>query len=290
MVSTLASLLFLGIVPAANADTPPPRTLPGIEVMAVAATSDVPAQFVLPAVSASGLLLVDLESGEEIASVNPDRKRPMASLTKIMTALLVLEDDNLYSTVTIPPISEGIGGSAIGLRSGEHLSTSSLLRALLIQSANDAAYALAVTTEGNVGAFVRRMNARATALGLASTAFANPAGLDHPEQYSSPRDLFWLTKAALRYPEFRSIVDTRLAVIRSNEGREYGLRNTNEMLPFNPLVHGVKTGTTTNAGECLIVLFEESGREYLLVLLHSKDRYTDALLVLEAMHAAAQKS
>lgn len=287
MVSSLASLLFLGLVPTALADSAAPRTLPGIEVMHVSATSDVHEHFVLPALSASGMLLVDLESGEEIASIDPDTPRPMASLTKIMTALLILEDGRLSRTAVIPPITESIGGSSIGLRAGEQLSTYSLLQALLIPSANDAAYALAVTSQGNVSTFVRRMNDRAAVLGLKSTHFANPAGLDHPEQRSSPRDLMLLSKAALRHDTFRQIVDTRSSVIRTYGGRDIGLRNTNEMLHFNPYVHGVKTGTTSGAGECLIILFEEEKKTYLLVLLKSNDRYTDALRVLDAVKNAS---
>jgi len=288
MFSSLASLLFLGIVPVAVADAPAQKMLPGIEVVAVSAPSNLPSQFLLPPLSASGVMLIDVQSGEEIASLNPDQARPMASLTKIMTALLVLEKGNINRVVTIPPITEQIRGSTIGVKAGELISTESLLKALLIPSANDAAYAIAVTTEGNVGAFVRAMNARAVSLGLTHTHFANPAGLDHAEQFSTPRDLAWLTKSALKKSQFRSIVGTRSTTIRTYSGTEFDLRNTNEMLHFNPRVQGVKTGTTDSAGECLIVLFEEGGREYLLILLRSKDRYTDALRVLDALREASQ--
>ncbi|MEQ1849616.1 MAG: D-alanyl-D-alanine carboxypeptidase family protein [Candidatus Peribacteraceae bacterium] len=286
MVSSLASLLFLGIVPTVAAVTAPPRVLPGIEVVDIAPSSDVRDHFQMPVLSSSSALLIDLDSGEEIASIDADTPRPMASLTKIMTALLILEDGRLSRIATVPPITESIGGSSIELKTGEQLSVQSLLQSLLIQSANDSAYTLAATAEGSVGKFVKRMNERATVLGLTSTTFANPAGLDHPEQLSTARDLSFLTKAALRHDAFRRITDTRSSVISTYGGRSIGLRNTNEMLHFNPDVHGVKTGTTNGAGECLIIVFEEGSRSYMLVLLKSNDRYNDALRVLDAVKNA----
>ena len=179
-----------------------------------------------------------------------------------------------------------IPGSTIGLKAGEHFSIGSLLKGLLIHSGNDAAYTLAMYKEKSVAHFVQKMNKRAAALGLKNTHFTNPAGLDNEQQYSSPRDLAWLTVAALRNNEFRSIVQTKTAKIFTNEGREFDLRNTNELLHENDHVRGVKTGTTDAAGECLIVLFEEQGREYLLVLLGAKDRYTDSLYILKAVQDA----
>jgi len=286
MLSSLASLLFLGIVPAVNAVASPSRLPPGIEVMRVAAPTSIVDQFTLPQLSASGVMVVDLKSGEVIASREPDTKRSIASLTKMMTALLILEQGQLGRTVTVPPITDNIGGSTIGLKSGEQITLDALLKAALIASANDAAYAAAVTSKGNVAAFVHAMNERARSLNLRSTRFANPAGLDHAEQYSTPRDIAWLAKAALRHETFRSIVNTRGTTVRSLGGTEYHLRNTNEMLHFNPSVHGVKTGTTNGAGECLVLLAEEAGREYLIVLLGSGKRYDDALRVLNALKEA----
>jgi D-alanyl-D-alanine carboxypeptidase (penicillin-binding protein 5/6) len=132
------------------------------------------------------------------------------------------------------------------------------------------------------------MNERAQSLGLQNTHFANPAGLDHPEQYASARDLGWLTMAALKDERFASIVRTRNIRVSSLEGQHYDLRNTNEMLHYNEDVFGVKTGTTDRAGECLIVLFHEHDHPYLLILLGSKDRYTDGLSVMEAVHDASK--
>jgi D-alanyl-D-alanine carboxypeptidase len=285
MFSSFASVLLLGIV------APPqqqslPKPLPGIELLNVARPTHLHGKIILSPISASGMLLVDASSGEELASVNPDERRPMASLTKIMTALLVLEHHELTDTVTIPPVAENVGGSAVGLIPGQHMTVGALLRTLLLPSANDAAYALASYQGPGVATFVKSMNERAEALGLKNTHFANPAGLDHPEQYSSARDLAWLTLAALKDKRFASIVQTRSARVESSEGQRYDLRNTNEMLHYNEDVYGVKTGTTDAAGECLIVLFKQDDRPYLLVLLGSKDRYTDSLHILSAIRAA----
>lgn len=285
MFSSIASVLLLGIVTPPS-EKPSLRPLPGIELVSVARPTHLHGKVVVPQLSASGMLIVDVMSGEEVASKNPDSRRPMASLTKIMTALLILEKHALTDMVTIPPVAENVRGSAVGLITGQHMTVGSMLRALLLPSANDAAYALASYQGRGVASFVQMMNERAQALGLKNTHFANPAGLDHPEQYSTPRDLAWLTLAALKDKRFASIVETRSARIESTEGQRYELRNTNEMLHYNEDIYGVKTGTTDDARECLIILFKQDGRPYLLVLLGSHDRYTDSLHILSAMRAA----
>lgn len=284
---SLASVLLLGIVSPAS-PTPAVTPLPGIERIHVSAPTKIRIDALPKEVSATGALLIDARSGTEIFQKNADVRLPMASLTKIMTALLILERHATTDIVTIPGISDQIRGSTVGLIPGQHMAIGNLLRALLIPSANDAAYALATYDGPGVGVFVRRMNERAQSLGLRNTHFANPAGLDHPEQYASARDLAWLTMAALKDERFASIVRTRNIRVSSQEGQRYDLRNTNEMLHYNEDVFGVKTGTTDNAGECLIILFHEQDHPYLLVLLGSKDRYTDGLHILEAVHHASK--
>ncbi len=286
MLSVLASLLLLGAAGPAEIVVPA-RRAPGIEVLQISAPTLLTKKLSLPlAVSASGVLVLDLENGQELLSRRPDQRRPMASLTKIMTALLILERHDLQEVVLVPTVADQIRGSAIGVRPGERFMVGALLKALLIPSANDIAYTLAISDSHSAAAFVLQMNARAQALGLKNTHFANPAGFDNPEQYSSPRDLGWLTMAALRNPEFSRIVGMRTVRITDNEGREFDLRNTNDLLQENEHVSGVKTGTTEAAGECLIVRFEEQGHPYLLILLGSRDRYTDSLYILQAVHDA----
>lgn len=286
MFSALTSLLLLGTAP----PHPPSlmlRTLPGIEVLKIGApvlAEKIPA---MPrSLSASGMLLVDVRSGQVLLQKHPDQKRPMASLTKIMTALLILERHKLSDIASVPKIVADVRGSTIGVKTGELFSIEDLLKALLIPSANDAAYALAITDAGSVAGFVERMNLRARSLGLKNTHFTNPAGLDSEDQYSTARDLSRLTITALKNSDFRRIVRTKSAMIATNSGAQFDLRNTNELLGKDHHVFGVKTGTTSGAGECLIVLFEEKKREYLLVLLGSNNRYTDSLSVLEAVRDA----
>jgi len=203
-----------------------------------------------------------------------------------MTALLILERHSLNEVVTIGSIADTIGGSTVGFKVGEQFSVGNLLKALLLPSANDAAYALAQFDGRSIGSFVQAMNKRAATLGLKNTHFANPAGLDNPEQYSTPRDLAHLTMAALKNAYFRQTVSTRSSHIASSEGKNFGLINTNAMLKDSSEVYGVKTGTTTMAGECLIVLFKENDRSYLLVLLGSTSRYADSQRVIEAVRKA----
>ena len=283
MFSSLASVLLLGIVApkaiSANAPTPPP----GIELVSISAPNPLANKFALPKLSATGALLLDADSGEVLFEKNADTERPMASLTKIMTALIILEHHKLEDIVRIPSVAKSVPGSTLDLIPGQQFSIGTLLKALLIPSANDAAYTLALTHGKSIAGFVEQMNARAQALGLKHTHFANPAGLDNPEQFSTARDLAWLSMMALKFPAFRSIVQTRSARIGSVEGQEYDLSNTNPMLQKSEDVYGVKTGTTDNAGECLIVLFKVNSRSYLLVLLGSEDRYTDGLAVLNAV-------
>jgi D-alanyl-D-alanine carboxypeptidase len=285
MLRAIASLLLLGMVPP-TADSVHLASLPSIEVVQVTAPSKIQEHLNVPALSASGVMLIDLDSGEELFSVNPDTPRPMASLTKIMTALIVLEHHSLDETVTVPAIADEIGGSSLKAKSGQQFKLSAMLKALLLPSANDAAYTLAVHHSRSVAKFVAEMNERATALGMANTHFGNPAGLDSQQQYSSPRDLAWLSVAALRQPAFRATVGMRFANTTSSDGMQFALSNTNEMLHYNDSVFGLKTGTTDSAGECLIVAFVAGERSYLLVILKSADRYTDALNVLQAVQEA----
>lgn len=287
MFASLASVLFLGIIP------PPalhsmPGPLPGIELLAVSAPSRITQALELAQLSASGAILLDADSGEELYAKDADTPRPIASLTKIMTAIVTLENRRPGEVFTVPAIAEQVHGSGLGLRPGEHMTVGNLLKAILLLSANDAAYTLAANAPRGLVGFVQSMNERAQSLGLKHTHFVNPAGLDHPDQYSTPREMAWLTLAALRLPAFAATVQMKSARVASQEGDTWDLRNTNELLHENPNVFGVKTGTTDGAGECLVVLFREANRSYLLVLLGSQDRYTDGLYVLAAVHDAQQ--
>jgi D-alanyl-D-alanine carboxypeptidase (penicillin-binding protein 5/6) len=205
-----------------------------------------------PSVDAAAYIVVDEATGETLAGKAADRELPMASTTKIMTALIVLERANPYEELTVPA-SAAIEGSSGRLETGERLTVRDLLTALLVASGNDAAVTLARGIGGTQQAFVADMNARARELGLTHTRFANPHGLDAPGHHSSARDLVTLAAVAMRDPFFRRTVARRRAGIPGPGGvgvRRY--ESENELLDVDSDVDGVKTGMTDAAGYALV--------------------------------------
>jgi len=206
-------------------------------LLAVAATA------APPPVRAEAYVVQNGATGEVLASLDERERRPIASITKLMTALVTLERAGLDEIVTVTQGAAAVGESTIGLRPGERIAVGDLLRAALIQSANDAANALAAHVAGTVPQFVELMNARARELGLADTQFANPDGLDAPGHVSSARDVTKLARVAMRKPFIRDTV--RLADTTA-AGRT--LHTWNDLLSTFPRLLGVKTGHTSGAG------------------------------------------
>ncbi len=239
--------------------------------------------------SASGILVLDLDSGQRIAGRDVSISRPMASLAKIMTALLLIERGELDEPVSVPPDVGTVGGMTVGLQAGQRYAKTDLLAALLLASGNDAAYTLALHHSDTIPSFVRAMNIRARVLGLKQTRFQNPSGLDAVGQESTPDDLARLTAYVLRYPVFREIVGSVSWKLTPVGGGPLLVAvNTNRLLHAQSrsspaLVSGVKTGTTVAAGECLISLAQLHGREVLIVLLKSSHRYRDAHILLREL-------
>lgn len=206
-----------------------------------------------PTPDAAAYILVDPATGETLAARAPDRELPMASTTKIMTALVVLRHAQLDDRITVPPAADAIEGSTGDLEAGETLSVRDLLTALLVPSGNDAALALAQGVGGSQAGFVALMNQEAASLGLAHTRYSNAHGLDAPGHHSSVRDMVRLARAAMADPEFRSIVASRRARIPGPGGE--GVRvyeSENELLDIDPDADGVKTGMTDGAGYALV--------------------------------------
>lgn len=206
-----------------------------------------------PTVSAPAYILVNPATGETLAQRAPDRELPMASTTKIMTALVVLEEAGLGDRITVPAAAGAIEGSSGALVTGESLTVRDLLTALLVPSGNDAAVALAQGVAGSQAAFVALMNAKAAELGLTGTHYANPHGLDAPGHHSSVSDMVRLGAVAMRDPVFRSIVASRRASVPGPGGR--GTRfyeSENELLDIDPDADGIKTGMTDGAGYALV--------------------------------------
>lgn len=220
--------------------------------------------------------------GTKVWAHQADQKLPPASLTKILTALLVLERANLNATVTISPNAAAATGHRLRLKAGEKYLVRDLLAAMLIESANDAARALAEHIGGSEARFVGIMNSRAAQLGMKDTHFTNSAGHHHPDHYTTVNDLVLVTEAALARPLFRELVSKVHYQIRTVNGkRHFKLENSNKLLPKYAGMVGVKTGYTPEAGRCLIALAERDGVEVLIVLLHAKNRWNLASRMLD---------
>ena len=214
-------------------------------LLSLVAAQSAPAAAPPPSVKASGALLVDGSTGETLYALNADKRVPMASLTKLMTALLTMENTRKNEIVRVQGPAPSVGESTIGLQEGERLPVKDLLAAALIQSANDAAYALAADVGGgSVKSFVRMMNERAAELGLDHTHYVVPDGLDTPGHYSSAMDTYTLAREDMRHALFRRIV--------ARTGGELSGGRTlyawNDLLKTYPGTIGIKTGHTDLAG------------------------------------------
>jgi D-alanyl-D-alanine carboxypeptidase (penicillin-binding protein 5/6) len=218
---------------------------------------------------------------------NPDTRRAPASLTKIMTALVVLEHCRLDEVATVSRAAARETGSRIGLRRGDRLRVRDLLAAMLIASANDAARALAEHAAGSQANFVKLMNRRAQGLKLRNTRFSNASGHDDGGLYSSAHDLAVLTEVALRHATFAQLVNLRsmrVTTVRGN--RSYFFKNKNRLIGRYAGARGVKTGTTPKAGKCLVALAQRDDRRVLLVMMNSPSRWRTAPALLDAAFAA----
>lgn len=222
-----------------------------------------------PAVSAPAWILYDDTFGVTLAASHPDEVRPMASTTKIMTALVALESPP--EEIVVSARAAEAGEAEIGLVAGERFTLDELLPALLVRSANDAAVAIAESAAGSVDAFVDRMNERAAELGLAHTHFTNPHGLDAPDHYSSPADLLALARRAMADPRFARAVGSPTATIRpAPDGTRRSAETTNHLLTDYVGSIGVKTGYTGRAGLVLVAAAERQGRRLYAVVMGSE--------------------
>jgi len=220
--------------------------------------------------------------GRALWGRRPDAPLPPASLTKIMTAFLLLEGGwDPGAWVKVGPAAARETGTRLGLRAGEEIRAGDALAATLVASANDACLALAEQAAGSAEAFVGRMNRRAAELGLAATRFANPCGHDAPGHVSSARDLAALTRAALERPAFRWLVAVERAEIRTRGGRRLQAVTNNALLGRLDGARGVKSGFTPQAGKCVVALARRGDVEVLLVLLGAPDRWWTAAGIME---------
>lgn len=244
--------------------TPTPSPVPGPVSLGIAP----------PQVTATAALVVDLESGRKLFAKNPDLQVPIASTTKLMTALTAVNYYQLNDVLTVPYIDD-IVGSKMGVVDGEKITFQNLLYGLMLPSGNDVAYTFARDYPGGEGAFIAAMNQNAKNWGLAHTHFDNPAGFDSPYHYSSAADLAVIATRAAENPILEKIFATKDITVTSVDGTKvHELHNLNKLLGHNGVV-GMKTGTTPQAKENLIGLVIRQGHEVLTVVLGSDDRFGD---------------
>jgi len=250
-------------------------------ILATVAGADVPEpRDLFGKVAAAYLVKVD---GREVWARNPDRPLPPGSLTKMMTALLVLERADLGQVATVSREASRETGTRLGLAPGDRMSVIELLGAALLGSANDACHALADHVAGSEKRFVSLMNARAREMGLSNTRFANACGHDDPGLYSTARDLARLAETAMGNPVFAKmsgLVEGEIST--ADGGKTFLLENRNLLIGSYPGAKGVKTGFTGRAGKCLAAFAERDGKRVLLVLLNAPDRWWKAGPILDA--------
>jgi serine-type D-Ala-D-Ala carboxypeptidase (penicillin-binding protein 5/6) len=245
-----------------------PRVVVLLAALALLAAAAGAAAAPAPPVDARAVLVADGRTGEVLYERNADERMPMASITKLMTALVTLEHARPRDLVTVSPQAVGRGGSTIFLAPGEQLRVRDLLAGALVQSANDAAFALAAHVGGgSVARFVDLMNAEAAELGLEDTRYARPDGLDTPRHYSTAEDTFRLARLAMREPLVRRLVRTRTMRVGNRT-----FRNWNDLLwTFDELI-GVKTGHTDDAGWTEVAAARRGGIPLYAVVLGSPTR------------------
>ncbi|MBP2652092.1 MAG: dacB 3 [Firmicutes bacterium] len=237
-----------------------------------------------PAVKANAAILMDAKTGQVLFEKSMDARNAPASTTKIMTAILAIESGRLEETAKISVYAASTRGSSMHLYPGQNISLAELVTGLLMRSGNDAAVAIAEYLAGSEDAFVEMMNKRAAELGATNTHFRNPHGLSAPGHYSSAHDLATLARYALTLPQFATIVSTRETQIewhdRRGRDRDVNLRNTNKLLWMLDDVDGIKTGTTNEAGPCLVSSATRDNQKLIAVVLNDSSRWYDSLQLL----------
>lgn len=238
-------------------------------------------------VSATGVVVLDLDSDVFLYKRNEKGLLSPASTTKLITALVVLDNYRLDDVVTVRDVVND--GQVMGLIPGERITVENLLYGALIHSGNDAAWALADYYPGGVPKFVEAMNAKAKELHLTQSQFTNPVGYDDPGHKMSPIDLAFLGEAALNNTVIAKMVAIPSITI-SDVTHTYfhQLKNVNELLGKIPGVGGIKTGWTEEAGENLITLVERNGHRVIIVVLHSQDRFGDTQTLIDWIFGSFQ--
>lgn len=237
-----------------------------------------------PEIGATSAIVMDADTGKILFAKNADERLAIASITKVMTALVVLRyKSNIQEVIRVSGAAAKVGGSQMHLLENEAMSIENLLKGMLIESANDAAYALAEGTFGNVERFVDAMDRYANELGLTNTHFTNTYGADEDQHFSTAREVAVLTAHALEDEVFSSIVSIQKTTVTDVTGKfKHSLENTNKLVGKYLNVIGVKTGTTQEAGASLVAAARgNDGQTVIAVLLDSPERFTEGKSLLD---------
>ena len=233
-------------------------------------------------INARAYVVLDRASNTVLVGKNENQKKKMASTTKIMTALVVIENANLSDTVEVSKKAASTGGSRLGLHTGDKITVSDLLYGLMLCSGNDAAVALAEYISGSIDEFANLMNSKAAELNLTNTHFVTPHGLDEEEHYTTAYELAILTNYALENKTFAKIVGTKNYTVTIN-GYSKSLSNTNELLGALDGIYGVKTGFTNGANRCLVTACKRGDLDVICIVLGcdtKKDRTRDSVKLI----------
>lgn len=239
-----------------------------------------------PVINSRIAIAYDRKSGSVIWGKDENKRSAMASTTKIMTAILLIENADLHETIIISSKAASTGGSRLGLKTNDKISLNDLLYGLMLKSGNDAAVAIAETVGGDVENFAEMMNLKAKELGLEDTHFVTPHGLDNPDHYTTAYELAKLADYALKNETFAKVVNTKNYTVTIN-GYPKNISNTNELLGYIDGVNGVKTGFTNNAGRCLVTSVNRNGFEIITVVLQAdtkKYRTSDSIKIINYVY------
>jgi len=237
-----------------------------------------------PVITGEAAVLIDSKNGQLLFEKNADVRVYPASTTKILTGIIALESGRTGEAVTIPREASDVEGSAIGLQEGEQISLEDLIYALLLNSGNDSAVAIACHLGGSVDGFAQLMNNKAAELGAVNTHFNNPNGLPDPNHYTTARDMALIARYAMQNPEFREIVSTKIKnITRNDPNAQTYLDNHNKLLWDYQGAIGVKTGYTEAARQCLVSAAVRQGRELIAVVMKSEgvDIWSDSIRLLD---------
>jgi D-alanyl-D-alanine carboxypeptidase (penicillin-binding protein 5/6) len=237
-----------------------------------------------PVVSAQSAIVIEATTGRVLYEKNPNQRAYPASITKIMTALLAIEEGSLDDLMKVPSSASGIEGSSIYLESGESISLRDLVYGLMLRSGNDAALAIAQSIRPSTAEFVAKMNERAVEIGATNTHFINPNGLFEENHYTTAYDMALIARTAMAYPEFRTIVGSKSWEADRGEGKYNYFYNKNKVVFEYPGGNGVKIGYTKASGRTLVASSERDGMLLICVVMTAPNWFQDSYKLMDYVY------